>query len=155
MISAPWKWLTWRGLVAYYVFFFIHLESRRVCLAGSIRTRPGWSKWRATAKAGETWSAGDTRCTIGTRSSAIRFERREESSSTITPNEITKGKGNVLLFPTQRQTCSPSYRGTPRSLDNYGLVRITFFVTQRYWRGRSRVRSKQAENSDQKDDWRF
>jgi hypothetical protein len=24
------------------------------------------------------------------------------------PNEITKGKGNVLLFPTPRQTCSPS-----------------------------------------------
>ena len=33
--------------------------------------------WRATrrSKALETWSAGDTRCTIGTRSSAIRFER--------------------------------------------------------------------------------
>ena len=26
--------LTWRGLVTYYVLFFIHLESRRVCLAG-------------------------------------------------------------------------------------------------------------------------
>jgi len=26
--------LTWRGLVTYYVLFFIHLESRRVSLAG-------------------------------------------------------------------------------------------------------------------------
>jgi len=26
--------LTWRGLVPYYVLFFIHLESRRVSLAG-------------------------------------------------------------------------------------------------------------------------
>jgi hypothetical protein len=29
--------LTWRGLVTYYVLFFIHLESRRVCLAGITR----------------------------------------------------------------------------------------------------------------------
>jgi putative transposase len=29
--------LTWRGLVTYYVLFFIHLESRRVCLAGVTR----------------------------------------------------------------------------------------------------------------------
>ena len=29
--------LTWRGLVTYYVLFFIHLESRRVCLAGMTR----------------------------------------------------------------------------------------------------------------------
>jgi len=26
--------LTWRGLVTYYVLFFIHLDSRRVCIAG-------------------------------------------------------------------------------------------------------------------------
>jgi hypothetical protein len=29
--------LTWRGLVTYYVLFFIHLESRRVSLAGITR----------------------------------------------------------------------------------------------------------------------
>jgi len=29
--------LTWRGLVTYYVLFFIHLESRRVNLAGLTR----------------------------------------------------------------------------------------------------------------------
>jgi hypothetical protein len=34
--------LTWRGLVPYYIPFFIHLESRRVCLTRSrgIRTGP-------------------------------------------------------------------------------------------------------------------
>ena len=26
--------LTWKGLVTYYVLFFIHLETRRICLAG-------------------------------------------------------------------------------------------------------------------------
>ena len=29
--------LTWRGLVTYYILFFIHLESRRVSLAGITR----------------------------------------------------------------------------------------------------------------------
>ena len=29
--------LTWRGLVTYYILYFIHLESRRVCLAGITR----------------------------------------------------------------------------------------------------------------------
>src|SRR5215468_2154700 len=29
--------LTWRGLTTYYVLFFIHLESRRVSLAGLTR----------------------------------------------------------------------------------------------------------------------
>jgi putative transposase len=29
--------LTWRGLVTYYVLFFLHLETRRVCIAGITR----------------------------------------------------------------------------------------------------------------------
>ena len=29
--------LTWRGLVTYYVLFFLHLETRRVTLAGITR----------------------------------------------------------------------------------------------------------------------
>jgi hypothetical protein len=81
--------LTW-GLVTYYVLFFIHLESRRVSLAGITRhpARPGWSRWRATQRprVGVTWSAGAMRSTIGTRSSAPRFGRhwrRVESERTI------------------------------------------------------------------------
>ena len=35
--------LTWRGLVTYYVLFFIHLESRRVCWARiTLLYRPKW-----------------------------------------------------------------------------------------------------------------
>lgn len=36
VISSPWR-LTWRGLVTYYVLFFLHLESRRVSVAGVTR----------------------------------------------------------------------------------------------------------------------
>jgi len=45
--------LTWRGLVTYYVLFFLHLETRRVSLAGSHATqaRNGWSR-----SAGTLWT---------------------------------------------------------------------------------------------------
>ena len=35
--------LTWRGLVTYYVLFFLHLETRRVSLAGVTRVLPATS----------------------------------------------------------------------------------------------------------------
>ena len=35
--------LTWRGLATYYVLFFIHLETRRITLAGITRQpTEGW-----------------------------------------------------------------------------------------------------------------
>src|ERR1700730_14134624 len=48
--------LTWRGLVTYYVLFFIHLESRRVSLAGM--TRPpdqAWMQQMARNATDESW----------------------------------------------------------------------------------------------------
>jgi putative transposase len=36
--------LTWRGLTTYYVLFFLHLETRRVTLAGF--TQHSTEKWR-------------------------------------------------------------------------------------------------------------
>jgi len=44
--------LTWRGLVTYYVLFFIAIGSRRVTLGGiyAARTRVGWNKWCGTRR---------------------------------------------------------------------------------------------------------
>jgi hypothetical protein len=44
--------LTWRGLVTYYVLFFIEVGSRRVSVGASpaIRTHCGWSRLRATRR---------------------------------------------------------------------------------------------------------
>jgi hypothetical protein len=48
--------LTWRGLVTYYVLFFIHLESRRVSLAGITRhSDQAWMQQMARNATGETW----------------------------------------------------------------------------------------------------
>lgn len=48
--------LSWRGLATYYVLFFIHLESRRVSLAGITRhPDQGWMQQMARNATGETW----------------------------------------------------------------------------------------------------
>ena len=54
--------LTWRGLVTYYVLFFIHPESRRVSLAGFTRhpDQP-WMQQMARNATVETWGIPDQR----------------------------------------------------------------------------------------------
>jgi putative transposase len=48
--------LTWRGLVTYYVLFFIHLESRRVSLAGITRhPDEAWMQQMARNATDESW----------------------------------------------------------------------------------------------------
>ena len=48
--------LSWRGLVTYYVLFFIHLESRRVSLAGITRhPDQAWMQQMARNATAETW----------------------------------------------------------------------------------------------------
>lgn len=54
--------LIWRGLVTYYVLFFIHLESRRVSLAGITRhPDQAWMQQTARNATGETWEFLDQR----------------------------------------------------------------------------------------------
>ena len=72
--------LTLRGLVTYYVLFFIHLESRRVSVAG-ITKHPN-EEWMeqiarsATQEPGATFIHAVMFCMIATRNSAQRFGRR-------------------------------------------------------------------------------
>jgi transposase InsO family protein len=48
--------LTWRGLVTYYVLFFIHLESRRISLAGITRhPDEAWMQQIARNATDENW----------------------------------------------------------------------------------------------------
>ena len=54
--------LTWRGLMTYYILFFIHLESRRVCLAGITRhPDEAWMEQMARNATGEIWGFLDQR----------------------------------------------------------------------------------------------
>jgi putative transposase len=48
--------LTWRGLVTYYVLFFLHLENRRVSVAGITRhPDQEWMQQIARSATQETW----------------------------------------------------------------------------------------------------
>ena len=70
--------ITWRGLVTYYTLFFIHLESRRVSLAGITRhPDQAWMQQMARNATGEAWRFLDQRryaLRIATRSFA-RYSR--------------------------------------------------------------------------------
>jgi hypothetical protein len=66
--------LTWRGLATYYVLFFLHLQTRRVSLAGI--TRHPTEEWmtqmgrNATDEACGFYADIDTCFTTATRNSA-------------------------------------------------------------------------------------
>ena len=69
--------LTLKGLVTYYVLFFIQLESRRVCVAG-ITPHPDqqWMEQMGRNVTMQKWDfrpTADICCMIGTASSAFRF----------------------------------------------------------------------------------
>jgi len=71
--------LTWRGLVTYYVLFFIHLESRKVSIAG-ITDHPG-ACWMRQMACNATFDAMGhlngfaTCCTIAIPSSELSSGR--------------------------------------------------------------------------------
>jgi len=72
--------LTWRGLVTYYVLFFIHLESRRVSVAGITRhPDEAWMEQMARNATDESWGPLERRpyaLLDRIRSSAPSSERR-------------------------------------------------------------------------------
>ena len=76
--------LTWHGLVTYYVLFFVHLDSRRVSIAG-ITDHPEscWMEQMARNLTLEGWGffmGAVICCTIGTRSSVSRRSQGSETA---------------------------------------------------------------------------
>ena len=67
--------LTWRGLVTYYVLFFVQLESRRVHLAG-ITKHPDtvWMEQMARNAVDRESELNTTFCTTATPSFARGFD---------------------------------------------------------------------------------
>jgi len=76
--------LTLRGLITYYVLFFIHLESRRICLAGVTRhPDQGLCRFRASPRNSSPTDRPTTSATSS--SSANSRPARWTITSTLTP----------------------------------------------------------------------
>jgi hypothetical protein len=96
--------LTWRGLVTYYVLFFLHLESRRVSVAGITRhPDEEWMQQIARNASQESWGQlhrcryvlhdHDTKfCASGPLSRVLA-----EFSAHYHSERNHQGKGNKLL----------------------------------------------------------
>lgn len=71
--------LTWKGLATYYVLFLIHLESRKVSIAGVTGTPPklGWSRLLAMRQMRyrDVSVSNAMFCMTATQSSAHRSDR--------------------------------------------------------------------------------
>src|SRR5262245_30058629 len=84
--------LTWGGLVTYYVLFFLHLETRRVTLAGITRHPT------------ETWMTQMARNAVDESAGAVRCCRY--SYMTATPNSASAS----LPYSRQRVFTASSFR---------------------------------------------
>jgi hypothetical protein len=86
--------LTWRGLVTYYVLFFIHLDTRRVWIAGiTEHSDSAWMEQMGRNVTLESWGF---------------LEERNH-----------QGKGNVLLFPRNEEIIG-SRKGRVRCKERLG-----------------------------------
>ena len=91
--------LTLRGLVTYYVLFFIRLESRRVEVAGITRhPNEAWMKQIARNVTMDEWGFLD-----GCRYLIHDRDTKYTDSFRAIVKSGHQGKGNVLLFPTAAQ----------------------------------------------------
>ncbi len=100
--------LTWRGLVTYYVLFFLHLESRRVQIAGMTRhPDQEWMQQMARNATLDGWGAlANCRYVLHDRDSKFcaafgpgPLWVLKEYSTHYHTERNHQGKGNLLLFP--------------------------------------------------------
>jgi hypothetical protein len=92
--------LTWRGLVTYYVLFFIHLESRRVSLAGITRhPDEAWMQQMARNATDESWGQLERRCyALHDRDTKFCASFRVTLASGIKPIQLPERSPNLNAF---------------------------------------------------------
>jgi putative transposase len=93
--------LSWRGLVTYYVLFFLHLESRRVCLAGVTRhPTEEWMMQIARNATSEAWGyLGNRRYVLHDRDAKFCASFRETlESGGIKPLVLPPRSPNLNAF---------------------------------------------------------
>ena len=112
--------LTWRGLVSYYILFFIHLESRRVCLAGITRhPDQAWMEQMARNATGESWGYLNQR----------RYALHDRDTKFCASFRATLASGGTT--PIQLPARSPNLKGYASHCTSWVLSARTSFARRR------------------------
>lgn len=119
--------LTWRGLVTYYVLFFIHLESRRVSIAGITRhPDEEWMQQMARNATQDRWGSL-TRC---------RYVLHDRDTKFCTSFRSTLASGGVKTIPLPARSPNPNAftERWVRSVKQECLSKLILFGPGPRWR---------------------
>jgi putative transposase len=112
--------LTWRGLVTYYVLFFMHLETRRVTLAGITRHPT------------EAWMTQMARNAVDETSGCLRQQRwvlhdRDTKFCKAFDEVLRSGGTQCLTLPARSPNLNPFAERWVRSVKEECLSRLILF----------------------------
>jgi putative transposase len=112
--------LTWRGLKTYYVLFFLHLETRRVTIAGI--TRHPTEQWT-------TQMARNAVDDIDGALRPIRFALHDRDTKFCASFRATLSSGGVqpLLLPARSPNLNAFAEGWVRSIKSECLSKLILF----------------------------
>jgi transposase len=112
--------LTWRGLVTYYVLFFMHLESRRVSLAGITRhPHDGWMQQMAR-------NANDDSCGCLHQCRYVLHDRDAKFCASFRALLSSRGI-EPLILPTRSPNLNAFGERWVRAVKEEGLSKLILF----------------------------
>jgi len=112
--------LSWHGLVTYYVLFFIHLESRRVSLAGITRhPDQAWMQQMARNATGETWGFLDQRRYV--------LHDRDTKFCSVFRSTLTAGGIKPIQLPARSPNLNSHAERWVRSVKDECLSKLILF----------------------------
>ena len=119
--------LTWRGLVTYYVLFFLHLESRRVQIAGITRhPDQEWMQQMACQATQDEWG----------RLRGCRYVLHDRDSKFCTDFQAALRRAGVktIALPARSPNLNAFAERWVRSVKQECLSKLILFGPDRLWR---------------------
>jgi putative transposase len=119
--------LTWRGLVTYYVLFFLHLESRRVTVAGITRhPDQEWMEQIARSATQDTWGYLPACCYV--------LHDRDTKFCASFRSALATGGIKTIRLPARSPNLNAFVERWVRSVKQECLSRLILFGPDSLWR---------------------